>query len=67
MFNVKQINGKNVYFSDKLFGLEHFFTTRDLIVKENIEEIFNLSGRDDLCYYITSDALIYAYEKAGII
>ena len=39
MFNVKQINGKNVYFSDKLFGLEHFFTTRDLIVKENIEEI----------------------------
>lgn len=34
---------------------------------KSIEEIFNLSGRDDLCYYITSDALIYAYEKAGII
>ena len=37
------------------------------IDEKSIEEIFNLSGKDDLCYYITSDALIYAYEKAGII
>lgn len=35
MFHVKQINGKNVYFSDYLENPEHFFTSRDLIVKEN--------------------------------
>ena len=36
MFYVKQIKDKNIYCSDLLENLEHFFTTRDLIVKENI-------------------------------
>jgi len=40
MFKVKKINNKNVYYST-LIEAEHFFTTRDLIVKENINEICN--------------------------
>jgi len=38
MFKVKQINGKDVYYSD-LIETEHFFTSRNLILKDNIEEI----------------------------
>ena len=38
MFKVKQINGKDIYYSD-LIETEHFFTSRNLIVKDNIEEI----------------------------
>ena len=39
MFYVKQIQGKDVYCSDFLDNLEHFFTSRDLIVKENLDLI----------------------------
>lgn len=35
MFKVKKIDNKDVYYSD-LLDVEHFFTTRELIVKENI-------------------------------
>ncbi len=38
MFKVKQINGKDVYYSD-LIQTEHFFTSRNLIVKDNVNEI----------------------------
>ena len=34
MFKVKQINKKDVYFSD-ILNTEHFFTSRNLIVKDN--------------------------------
>ena len=34
MFHTKKIQNKTVYFSDKL-DVEHFFTSRELIVKEN--------------------------------
>lgn len=38
MFKEKKIDGKSVYYSD-LLNVEHFFTSRDLIVKENIDVI----------------------------
>ena len=38
MYKIKKINNKNVFYSDKL-NIEHFFTTRDLIVKDNIDII----------------------------
>ncbi len=38
MFKEKQINGKNVFYSD-LIQTEHFFTSRELIVKDNVNEI----------------------------
>lgn len=38
MFKEKKIDGKSVYYSD-LINVEHFFTSRDLIVKENIDVI----------------------------
>lgn len=38
MFKVKQINKKDVYFSD-ILNTEHFFTSRNLIVKDNIDVI----------------------------
>ena len=34
MFHTKKIQNKTVYFSDKL-DVEHFFTSRELIIKEN--------------------------------
>ena len=40
MFKAKKISDKTVYYSDML-DIEHFFTTRELIVKENIELISN--------------------------
>ncbi len=40
MYKVKKINNHNVYYSDML-NIEHFFTTRDLIVKENLDLIAN--------------------------
>ncbi len=36
MFKTKKINDKTVYYSD-LLKTEHFFTSRELIVKDNIE------------------------------
>ena len=36
MFYKKQIGGKDVYCSD-MIETEHFFTSRDLIVKDNVE------------------------------
>lgn len=38
MYRIKKINNKTVYYSS-LLDIEHFFTTRELIVKENINEI----------------------------
>ena len=38
MYKIKKINNKTVYYSDILL-VEHFFTTRELEVKENIDEI----------------------------
>lgn len=38
MFYKKQIEGKDVYYSD-MIETEHFFTSRDLIVKDNVELI----------------------------
>ena len=40
MFKIKKIENKTVYYSDKL-PVEHFFTTRELEIKENIELISN--------------------------
>ena len=39
MFYVKQIENKNIYCSDFLNNLEHFFTSRDLLVKNNLNAI----------------------------
>ena len=38
MYKIKKINNKNVYYSTKV-PIEHFFTTRELIVKDNIDVI----------------------------
>ena len=38
MFYKKQIDGKDVYCSD-MIETEHFFTSRDLIVKDNVDVI----------------------------
>ena len=40
MFKAKKIFNKTVYYSD-ILPVEHFFTSRELIVKENIELIAN--------------------------
>lgn len=40
MFKIKKIENKIVYFSD-IIPIEHFFTTRELEIKENIELISN--------------------------
>ena len=40
MFKIKKIENKSVYYSD-ILPVEHFFTTRELEVKENIELISN--------------------------
>lgn len=40
MFKTKKISDKTVYYST-LLDVEHFFTSRDLIVKENIDLICN--------------------------
>jgi len=39
MFLSKKINDKIVYYSDFLSNVEHFFTSRELIVKDNLVEI----------------------------
>lgn len=52
MFYVKQIENKNVYCSDFLNNLEHFFTSRDLIVKENLDLIgkyLNIKPENLIC------------------
>ena len=36
MYKIKKINDYNVYYSTKV-PVEHFFTTRDFVVKENLE------------------------------
>lgn len=38
MFKIKKIDNKDVYYSD-ILNIEHFFTSRDLIVKENIKTV----------------------------
>lgn len=43
MFKVKQIGEKDVYYSD-ILDVEHFFTSRDLIVKDNIDLIKEYLG-----------------------
>ena len=43
MFRVKQIGEKDVYYSD-ILDVEHFFTSRDLIVKDNIDVIKEYLG-----------------------
>ncbi len=52
MFYVKQIEGKNVYCSDFLDNLEHFFTSRDLIVNQNLNLIgkyLNIEPENIIC------------------
>ena len=48
MYKIKKINNKDVYYSDILKS-EHFFTTRDLPVRENFDlicEYLNISSKD---------------------
>lgn len=48
MFYKKQIEGKDFYYSD-MIETEHFFTSRDLIVKDNIElvsEYLNIESKN---------------------
>ena len=40
MFKIKKIENKSVYYSD-ILPVEHFFTTRELEIKENIELVSN--------------------------
>ena len=40
MFKIKKIENKVVYYSD-ILPIEHFFTTRDLEIKENIGLVAN--------------------------
>lgn len=40
MYKIKKIENHTVYYSD-LIPIEHFFTTRDLVVKDNLELISN--------------------------
>ncbi len=40
MFKIKKIQNKDVYYST-LLNVEHFFTSRDLIIKDNIDLICN--------------------------
>ena len=48
MYKIKKINNKDVYYSD-ILKAEHFFTTRDLPVRENFDlicEYLNISSKD---------------------
>ncbi|MBQ4647090.1 MAG: peptidoglycan editing factor PgeF [Candidatus Gastranaerophilales bacterium] len=45
MFKIKKIENKTVYYSD-ILPVEHFFTTRELEIKENIELISNYLSID---------------------
>ena len=48
MYKIKKINEKNVYYSD-LANVEHFFTTRDLPIRENFDlicEYLNIETKD---------------------
>lgn len=38
MFVEKLLNGKRIFYSDKL-NVEHFFTSRDFLIKENLEMV----------------------------
>lgn len=49
MFKIKKINDKDVYYSTEL-NIEHFFTSRELIVKENIDVIKNYLKVDSLLH-----------------
>ena len=40
MFKIKKIENKTVYYSD-ILPIEHFFTTKELEIKENIELVAN--------------------------
>ena len=40
MFKIKKIDNKDVYYSD-IIKAQHFFTSRDLIAKDNLEKIAN--------------------------
>lgn len=63
MFKVKQIGNKNVYFSTKI-PVEHFFTSRDLIINENKELILNyLNVKSLICPEQTHSDHINFVEK----
>ena len=47
MFKIKKIENKTVYYSD-IMPVEHFFTTRELEVSENIDLIKNYLNVEDL-------------------
>ena len=47
MFKVKQIAGKDVYYSD-IIGAEHFFTSRELVVNDNLDIIKKYLGVEKL-------------------
>ena len=57
MYKVKKINNKDVYYSTLLekYPVEHFFTTRNLIVKENLNLISNYLG-------ISEENLIHPHQ-----
>ena len=66
MYKIKEIVNHKVYYSDKV-PAEHFFTTRSLIVKENIDIIanyFNIS-RENIIHphQIHSDNIEYVTDK----
>ena len=82
MFKVKQIDGKDVYYSD-ILETEHFFTSRNLIVKDNIDIIKeylkvekllrpgqthsdNIKIVGECLDYENTDALILAEENTAI-
>lgn len=49
MFKVKKVLNKDVYYSDYLENVPHFFTSRELIVKENINSLadyFNINPKN---------------------
>ncbi|MBQ8848192.1 MAG: peptidoglycan editing factor PgeF [Candidatus Gastranaerophilales bacterium] len=51
MYKIKKINNKDVYYSDML-NIEHFFTTRNLIIRENKKEIsdyLNIKEKNLIC------------------
>ncbi len=49
MFKTKKINDKEVYYSSEL-KIEHFFTSRNLVVKNNIDLIKNYLKVDNLIH-----------------
>ena len=61
MFYFEEINGKKVLKSDYLTNLEHFFTTREMVIKTKELDLVDLANknREILCDYLKVSELIY--------